>query len=149
MGLRLLRGLLRHHRFQYVLIVALAVVALGAIAIYVVEGGSNAAVGSIGDALWWAVVTATTVGYGDVSPITSEGRLIAVVLMITGIGVIGVFTATVASFFFEQETATDTAHLEARLARVEEKLDRLLAHAGVGKSAAGDVEPRGSDMRQR
>jgi voltage-gated potassium channel len=134
MGLRLLRGLLRHHRFQYVLLVAFAVVGLGAIAIYVVESGSNAAVDSIGDALWWAVVTATTVGYGDVSPVTAEGRLIAVVLMITGIGVIGVFTATVASLFFEQEAGTDTARLEARLSRVEDKLDRLLEHIGADTS---------------
>ncbi|MBI4266068.1 MAG: potassium channel family protein [Acidobacteria bacterium] len=141
MGLRLLRGLLRHHSFHYVLTVALAVVGLGAIAIYVLEGGSNAAVGSIGDALWWAVVTATTVGYGDVSPVTPEGRLIAVVLMITGIGVIGVFTATVASFFFEQAPGTDTAPLEARLANVEEKLDRILRRLGEGTPD--------NDMRRR
>lgn len=126
MGLRLLRGLLRHHRFEYVLTVAVVVVGFGAFAIYLVEGDQNAAVGSIGDALWWAVVTTTTVGYGDVSPITPEGRLIAVVMMISGIGVIGVFTATVASFFFEQAPAADTTRLEARLASVEEKLDRVL-----------------------
>jgi voltage-gated potassium channel len=131
MGLRLLRSLLRHRRFEYVLMVAIAVVGLGALAIYVVESDTNAAVDSIGDALWWAVVTATTVGYGDVSPVTPEGRLIAVVLMITGIGVIGVFTATVASMFFEHEAGTDTARLEARLTRVEDKLDRLLAHIGT------------------
>jgi voltage-gated potassium channel len=89
-------------------------------------------VGSIGDALWWAAVTATTVGYGDVSPITPEGRLIAVALMITGIGVIGVFTATVASFLFEQAPGTDTAPLEARLTNVEEKLDRILERLGDG-----------------
>jgi voltage-gated potassium channel len=68
-----------------------------------------------GDALWWAVVTATTIGYGDLSPVTVEGRLIAVVLMLTGIGVIGVFTATVASFFFEQERS-EVADLALRLA---------------------------------
>lgn len=130
MGLRLLRGLLRHHRFEYVLIVAAAVVGLGAFAIYLVEGDQNAAVGSMGDALWWAVVTTTTVGYGDVSPITPEGRVIAVLMMISGIGVIGVFTATVASFFFEQAPAADAARLEARLTKVEEKLDRILEQLG-------------------
>jgi voltage-gated potassium channel len=147
LGLRLLRRLLRHHRFQYVLTVAVAVVGVGAIAIYVLEGGRNTAVGSIADALWWAVVTATTVGYGDVSPVTPEGRLVAVVLMITGIGVIGVFTATVASFFFEQGSGTDTAHLEARLVRVEAKLDTLLEHIGTIK--AGSEEPKQRSYERR
>jgi voltage-gated potassium channel len=129
-GLRLLRSLLRHRRFEYVLAVAAAVVALGAIAIYAVEAGLNSRITSIGDGFWWAIVTATTVGYGDVSPVTAEGRVITVALMITGIGVIGVFTATVASLFFEQDASSDTAAIEARLARVEDKLDRLLGEDG-------------------
>jgi len=146
MGLRLLRGLLDRHRFHYVLTVAVAVIGLGALAIYIVEPASNPAIQSLEDALWWAVVTATTVGYGDVSPVTLEGRLVAVVLMITGIGVIGIFTATVASLFFEQEAEADSSQIEARLAAVEAKLDRLLARteavrgdsARAGRSADVD-----------
>jgi voltage-gated potassium channel len=134
-GLRLLRRLLQHRRFEYVLAVAAGVVALGAIGIFAVESGHNPRIASIGDAFWWAVVTATTVGYGDVSPVTAEGRVLAVVLMITGIGVIGVFTATVASLFFEQDADQGTAHLEARLARVEDKLDRLLEELSAGPDA--------------
>ena len=73
-------------------------IGLGAIGIFAVERGQNNNIQSIGDALWWAVVTTTTVGYGDVSPVIGEGRLIAVSLMVVGIGFIGVFTATVTSF---------------------------------------------------
>ncbi|WMT40913.1 ion channel [Paenibacillus sp. D2_2] len=51
------------------------------------------------DALWWAIVTMTTVGYGDISPVTTVGRIIASVLMLSGIGVIGVVTGTVAAIF--------------------------------------------------
>jgi voltage-gated potassium channel Kch len=101
-GLRLARRLFGRRKFHYIALVAIAVVLLGALGVFLVERGSNRSIGSFGDALWWAVVTATTVGYGDVSPVTLEGRLIAVVLMLTGIGVIGVFTATVAALFFEQ-----------------------------------------------
>lgn len=51
------------------------------------------------DALWWAVVTTTTVGYGDISPSTPIGRILAVLLMIIGIGIIGTFTSAISSYF--------------------------------------------------
>lgn len=54
------------------------------------------------DWLWWSIVTLTTVGYGDIAPTTFGGRVIGVVLMFFGIGVLGMFTATVASFFVER-----------------------------------------------
>lgn len=53
------------------------------------------------DSLWWAVVTMTTVGYGDISPATFGGRVAGVILMLMGIGLLGVFTATIASIFVE------------------------------------------------
>jgi len=55
------------------------------------------------DAVWWSLVTVTTVGYGDISPVTSGGRIVGVVLMITGIGLLGILTATIASFFIEKQ----------------------------------------------
>ena len=133
LGLRLLRRLLQHRQFAYVLAVAAALVVLGALAILAVERGPNPTIGSFADALWWAMVTATTVGYGDVSPVTLEGRLIAVVLMLTGIGVIGVFTATVASFFFEQKEEAADVDLAGRLARVEDKVDRILEELSAAR----------------
>jgi voltage-gated potassium channel len=128
-GLRLARRLFGRRKFHYTALVAIAVVFLGALGVFLVERGSNRSIGSFGDALWWAVVTATTVGYGDVSPVTLEGRLIAVVLMLTGIGVIGVFTATVAALFFEQDTESELAAVAARLDSLERKMDLLLSRA--------------------
>lgn len=55
------------------------------------------------DALWWAYVTITTVGYGDMVPVTTEGRVIATVLMTVGVGLFGTFTAYVASWFVEKK----------------------------------------------
>ena len=101
----------------------------GALLEYYVERDAGG-VSSFGDALWWAVVTATTVGYGDLSPVTSTGRVIAVVLMFVGIGVIGAFTATIASWFIEQEHMADRPQqgddVRRRLDAIDAKLDALL-----------------------
>lgn len=51
------------------------------------------------DALWWSFVTATTVGYGDLSPATNAGRIVASLLMLVGIGLIGSLTSSITSFF--------------------------------------------------
>jgi len=54
-----------------------------------------------GDAIWWAFVTITTVGYGDRFPVTSAGRIIAAFLMITGVALFGTFTGFVAAWFMD------------------------------------------------
>jgi voltage-gated potassium channel len=59
--------------------------------------GSN--IKNFGDGLWWAMTTVTTVGYGDKFPVTTEGRILAVALMIMGISLVGVITASVAAWF--------------------------------------------------
>jgi voltage-gated potassium channel len=59
--------------------------------------GSN--IKTFGDGLWWAITTVTTVGYGDRFPTTTEGRILAVMLMVVGISLVGVITASVASWF--------------------------------------------------
>jgi len=125
-GLKEASEALRHKRFHYVALATLVVIAVGAVGIFVVERGENKSITSIGDAFWWSVVTVTTVGYGDVSPVTAEGRLIAVVLMVLGIGCIGVFTATITSFFLGADRPAESSSLiEDRLARIEAKLDAL------------------------
>jgi voltage-gated potassium channel len=130
MGLRMARDALRHRRFHYVLLATAVIVTLGAICIYTAEHGTNKSIATLDDALWWAIVTTTTVGYGDVSPVTGEGRIIAVVLMLLGIGFLGVLTATITSFFFDQERDAREDELRQRLERIEAKLDQLTAAPG-------------------
>lgn len=103
------------------------VIRLGASGLYVIEREQNENLTSFGDALWWAISTTTTVGYGDTYPQTGEGRLIAVLLMLTGIGVISVFTATIASLFMIEDEEDEFNGLHKRLDEVETKLDRLLS----------------------
>lgn len=80
-------------------IFAILVVIFSAIAILQVENVPNSNIKTAEDALWWAYVTVTTVGYGDRYPVTTEGRVIASVLMTAGVGLFGTFTAYIASFF--------------------------------------------------
>jgi voltage-gated potassium channel len=88
----------RHGGLIWLLVAWFAVMLLSSIALYVAENGVNAAVDSPIDALWWGITTMTTVGYGDVYPLTPEGRIAAVVLMVLGIGLYSAITATVTSF---------------------------------------------------
>lgn len=144
---------LARRRFHYVTAIAAAVVGLGAVGLYLLESDRNPSVGTMGDAVWWAIVTATTVGYGDISPMTLEGRAIAVVLMLVGIGVIGLFTATVSSYMFAgEEGGVSNAELLERLDRIERLVGELHraqggragatpAGAGPDGGGAGPVQP--------
>lgn len=69
------------------------------------------------DALWWTVVTTTTVGYGDISPHTTLGKIIASILMMVGIGMIGVVTGTVTSLFTREETSEVPPELAYEIGR--------------------------------
>jgi voltage-gated potassium channel len=136
MAFRLAQRHFGKKNFHYVLLVASGTVMLGALAVYVLEAGENKSIRHFGDALWWAITTVTTVGYGDITPITPEGRLVAVVLMLTGISVIGVFTATVASMFFQEQQseeqeieAPQNAEILARLDRIEKAIEMLRSDA--------------------
>ncbi|RWZ60622.1 two pore domain potassium channel family protein [Halobacillus fulvus] len=91
-----------------------------------------------GDSLWWAIVTTTTVGYGDLYPETVPGRIIASVLMITGIGMIGVVTGSVANFFSTARIVpakSDPSPHHEHLDKVKSQLER-----GYDQLRAEDVE---------
>ncbi|MFC7489441.1 MULTISPECIES: potassium channel family protein [unclassified Knoellia] len=87
----------------YVVGVAVVAVGLGAVATLDAEQDvPDANIRTFGDALWWAATTVTTVGYGDRYPVTTEGRLIAVALMLVGIAMVGAVTAAVAAWMVSQ-----------------------------------------------
>jgi voltage-gated potassium channel len=90
-------------------IIAVLIVIFSAIAILQVEDDPNSNIKTAEDAIWWAYVTITTVGYGDKFPVTTEGRIIASILMTTGVGLFGTFTAFVSSLFVtNNKTKNDT-----------------------------------------
>ena len=99
------------------------------------RGAPGASITSFPDALWWSLVTITTVGYGDLAPVTTVGRATAILLMIGGVALIGVVTATLASWIIslvteenaEQEAATrfQVADLQGEIAALSEQIQRL------------------------
>ncbi len=101
-----IRALLDTNHFIHTLYVSAAIVTFGAIGIYFTEKGLT--VNSLEDAFWWSFVTTTTVGYGDISPTTGIGRLIAMILMLTGISTIGMLTSTLATYFLKNSKTEQT-----------------------------------------
>jgi voltage-gated potassium channel len=135
---------LRGRLVAYVVSAAALLTYAGALAALDVEQNTPGAnITTFGDALWWAVATITTVGYGDFYPVTQLGRFVAAGLMIGGIAVLGIVTAAVASWLVDQVAAETAAELGAVEAPVHEELARLTArieqltappaeHAGTG-----------------
>jgi voltage-gated potassium channel len=141
-ALRRVRGVLTHHGLHYVLFVVLGVVVVCAALEFEFEEGTHGSnIQNFGDALWWAVVTVTTVGYGDKFPVSAGGRGVAVVLMVVGIGMIGVLTATVASYFIGQGVDEEKAALQARLDRIEGMLVQALAGSESSGQSSLEAEP--------
>ena len=77
------------------------------------------------DGMWWAVVTVTTVGYGDLYPTSVEGRIIGMVVMLFGIGFLSVLTAAIASRFVQTDRGDETDEGLAALARLEAEMADL------------------------
>jgi voltage-gated potassium channel len=114
------RTLIFRHNLHYAVLITLVVVLASAAAAWSVEESGTGTIDSLGDALWWAVTTVTTVGYGDLFPVTPAGRGIAAFLMLSGIALFGVLTANIAAFFVEQDQEDD-----ALIGKVDEVLRRL------------------------
>jgi hypothetical protein len=105
--------------------VALSLAFVAAVLVWLVDPG----IGTFRDSLWWAVVTVTTVGYGDVVPETTGGRLIGAVLMLAGVSAIPIATSLVVSVFVarmqaeqHERDAAERAELISRLERIEQAL---------------------------
>ena len=91
-----------------VFLTSIFVAYISAVQITIVERGvENSNIQSFSDGLWWAVTTVTTVGYGDRYPTTTEGRFLAVGLMVMGISLMGVITASVAAWFVKMSQDVD------------------------------------------
>lgn len=92
--------------------------------------------------MWWAVATLTTVGYGDYVPVTTTGRIIAVLLMIGGISLIGVVTATVAHWIIAEVTKDDSAQQAATVAHIETLREEIVRLRALVEDRSTDTDLR-------
>ena len=125
---RLQRGVERLTLFKAVRMVAMVALSLAVVAA-ILEVLVDSGINGFDNALWWAIVTVTTVGYGDVVPETTIGRLIASCLMLVGVSAIPIASSLVVSVFLtrlqakqHEQVAADRAELIARLERIEQAL---------------------------
>jgi voltage-gated potassium channel len=146
-GLRQLRRVLSREAgpLSSVLVLFLIVLFMAAAVVYVLERDAQPkAFGSLPAALWWAVVTLTTTGYGDVVPMTLPGRLVAALLMISGLGVFGLWTGILATGF----AAENRRH---NFIKTSESLSKVPFFSALGPATLADVTQmlRRVDLRSR
>jgi voltage-gated potassium channel len=103
LSLRLLRSVFQRGNIErFVLVASLMFLNLTAVVYLYERHAAHSNIKTVGNALWWAVVTLTTVGYGDYTPVTWQGRLAAAVLMFVGFAVLATITAQISSAFIDQ-----------------------------------------------
>lgn len=138
--IRLIRGLRAGHRavelflqhrprnvLASVLTTTILLITFSSIAILIAETSPESNIKSSEDAVWWSITTMTTVGYGDRFPVTTEGRIVAMVLMMAGVGLFGTLSGIIASLFIgnRNEEANENQEMLTRLGQIEEKLTVL------------------------
>jgi voltage-gated potassium channel len=141
-SLRLLaRPLTARRAAQIIVLLTFAITVIGGVLIWIVDHDEFP---NLGTSLWWSLQTVTTVGYGDVVPAQTGGRVIGAVLMLQGIGFITVVAAAVTAALIEQARArhrADESEAAERLDRIDERLAAI-------ERALGGTRPDGSPTEE-
>jgi voltage-gated potassium channel len=126
-GFRGAMGIRRMVQVDFLLVFALGLVIIAATIVTSVETTPDSQIDSFEDAMWWSMVTVTTVGYGDITPVTVVGRAVAMVLMLVGIGLFGGLTANLASLLMKTEETTEAIVIElvAEIRGLREEVSQL------------------------
>ena len=111
-----------------VVLVSITLIAVSSMSVLHFEATADGTIKTPEDAVWWSIVTITTVGYGDKYPVTTEGRFVATILMIAGVGLFGTFSGYVAAWFigpsvFKRESEID--NLDKRIEEIKELLNDI------------------------
>ena len=116
-------------KLDYATVLLLLVLVVGSFLFFIVETSVNPEVPNYESAMWYAIVSMTTVGYGDIVPITFAGRIIGIIMILSGMGYLSLVTATLAYSFidlFRKESHKAVDKVEKKVMNYEEKIDELL-----------------------
>jgi len=104
------------NKLFYLLFTAAGVIVIGSVVMYLVESPHpDSQINSMLDAVWWTVATSTTVGYGDIIPVTETGKIIAIFYMFFGIGILGLFISVLGTSFYKkrfEKEERDVSHAQ-------------------------------------
>lgn len=123
-GLSALRATLGRHGLVYMAATTAFLVLIGGAGLALVE--PSRVPGGLVEGVWWALITASTVGYGDIVPATPLGRFIAVILIIAGMGLMSTLAASIAAYFVAQDERRALSELTDQLARIEQILSMTM-----------------------
>ena len=115
------------------ILITFLLVTFSSLAILMCEREPDSNIKTAEDAIWWSVTTITTVGYGDKYPVTTEGRIIAMILMLSGVGLFGTLSGLVASFFLGAKQAEE----ESNIKEIRVRLDALVTKLEEQKEKKG------------
>ena len=114
------------NKLFYLLFAAAIIIVSGTFAIYYIESEQEGTqINTMLDALWWTVATITTVGYGDIVPVSDAGRIIAIVYMFFGIGVIAIFLSVLGTNFYKKRFEGNENEITHAQKLIIEKIEKL------------------------
>ena len=114
------------NKLFYLLITAAVTIVVGSLVIYSVESPHpDSQINTMLDAVWWTVATVTTVGYGDVVPVTETGKIVAIFYMFFGIGILGIFLSVVGTQFYKNRFSKEEKEISHAQKLILSRMDDL------------------------
>lgn len=127
--------------FASVSMISFILMIFSSVAMLNLENSPDSNIKTPADALWWAFVTVTTVGYGDKYPVTVEGRLVAAVLMIAGVGLFGTLSGYIATYFLEAENEARESKDESEISNIKRELAAIKLQLELIQKSLSREEP--------
>jgi voltage-gated potassium channel Kch len=119
------------NNFHFLVILFVAVIIFGSVLMFYIESpNEDSKINNMLDSVWWVVATVTTVGYGDFTPVTDVGKIVAIFYMFFGIGILAIIVTTFASRFYQKLVKHETKEIESffveKFETLEENQEKLI-----------------------
>lgn len=137
-------GAFLHPTFIYLTVVGNSILVIATLIVYFLEKDVNPDMKTYFDSLWWGVSTITTIGYGDVLPITFAGKIISIFLMYTGTVLFVTFTGVIMTFLMKEEVERELGPIEKEVKEEEREQSQILRELKEIRTRLNHLEKKGS-----